>query len=91
VFQNRLLRIFGLKRDKVIGGTRTLNNEELHNLYSSLSAIRMIESKRMRQAEHVARMRAERIQDIGGKARRNDTPLGRPRHRWMDNIKMDRI
>jgi hypothetical protein len=49
VFENRVLRrIFGLKRDEVIGGWRKLHNEELHNLYSSLSIIRMIKSRRMR-------------------------------------------
>jgi hypothetical protein len=57
VFENRVLRrIFGPKRDEVIGGWRKLHNEELHNLYSSPSKIRMIESMRMRWAGHVARM-----------------------------------
>jgi hypothetical protein len=46
-----LRRIFGLKRDEVIGGWRKLHNEELHNLYSSPSKIRMVKSKR---ARHVA-------------------------------------
>jgi hypothetical protein len=49
VFENRTLRgIFGLKRDEVTGGWRKLHNEELHNLYSSASKIRMIKSRRMR-------------------------------------------
>jgi hypothetical protein len=48
--------IFGPKRDKVTGGWRKLHNEELQNLYSSLSMIRMIKSKRMRWAGHVTRM-----------------------------------
>jgi hypothetical protein len=53
-YENRALRrIFGPKRDEVIGGWRKLHNEELHNLYSSPSIIRMIESKRMRWAGHV--------------------------------------
>jgi hypothetical protein len=57
VFENRVLRrIFGPKRDKVTGDWRKLNNEELHNLYSSPNIIRMIKSKRMRWAGHVARM-----------------------------------
>jgi hypothetical protein len=57
VFENRVLRgIFGPKRDEVIGGWRKLHNEELHNLYSSPSIIRMIKSRRMRWARHVARM-----------------------------------
>jgi hypothetical protein len=57
---NRLLRrIFVTKRDEVTGGWRKLHNEELHNLYSSPSIIRKIKSRRMRWAEHVARMGAE--------------------------------
>jgi hypothetical protein len=66
VFENRVLRrICGLKRDEVTGGWRKLHNEELHNLYSSLSIIRMIKSRKMKWSRHVAR-----IKDIGGKARR---------------------
>jgi hypothetical protein len=57
VFENRLLRkIFGPKRDEVIGRLRKLHNEELHNLYSSPDIIRMIKSRRMRWAGHVVRM-----------------------------------
>jgi hypothetical protein len=57
VFENRVLRrIFGLKRDEVTGEWRKLHNEELLDLYSSLSIIRIIKSRRMRWAEHVARM-----------------------------------
>jgi hypothetical protein len=57
VFENRVLRrIFGPKRDRVTGGWRKLHNEELHNLYSSPSIIRIIKSKRMRWAGHMARM-----------------------------------
>jgi hypothetical protein len=48
VFENRVLRIFGPKRDEMTGGWRKLHNEELHNLYSSLSIIRIIKSRRMR-------------------------------------------
>jgi hypothetical protein len=55
VFENRVLRrIFGPKRDEVTGGWRKLHNEELHNLYSSPSIIRINKSRRMRCAEHVA-------------------------------------
>jgi hypothetical protein len=50
VFENRVLRIFGPKRDEETGGKRKLHNEELHNLYSSPSIIRMIKSRRMRWA-----------------------------------------
>jgi hypothetical protein len=57
MFENRVLRrIFGPKRDEVTGGWRKLHNEELHNLYSSPSMIRMIKSRRMRWAGHVAQM-----------------------------------
>jgi hypothetical protein len=74
VFENRVLRrIFGLKRDELMGGWRKLHNEELHNLYSSPSIIRMIKSRRMTWAGHVARMggsQKERdhweYQDVGG-------------------------
>jgi hypothetical protein len=55
VFENRMLRrIFGPKRDEVTGGWRKLHNEELHNMYSSPSIIRMIKSRRIRCAGHVA-------------------------------------
>jgi hypothetical protein len=61
VFENRTLRrIFGPKRDEVTGGWRKLHNEELHNLYSSPSIIRMLKSRRMRWAGHVARMGEKR-------------------------------
>jgi hypothetical protein len=57
VNENRVLkRLFGPKRDEMIGGWRKLHNEELHNLYSSSNIIRMIKSKRMKWAGHVARM-----------------------------------
>jgi hypothetical protein len=57
VFENRVLRgIFGPKRDEVIGGWRKLHNVELHNLYSSPSIIRIINSRSIRLAGHVAHM-----------------------------------
>jgi hypothetical protein len=56
VFENRVLRIFGPKRDEVTGEWRKLHNEELHNLYSSPDIIRQIKSRRLRWAGHVARM-----------------------------------
>jgi hypothetical protein len=74
----------------VIGGWRKLHNEELHNLYGSPSIIRMIRSKRMRWAGLVARTGEKRnaygilVGNPEGKR-----PLGRPRRRWEDNIKMD--
>jgi hypothetical protein len=57
VVENRALRrIFGPKRDEVTGGWRKLHNEKLHNLYPSQNIIRMIKSRRIRWAGHVARM-----------------------------------
>jgi hypothetical protein len=68
-------RIFGPKRDEVTLGWRELHNEERRNLYSSPNIIRVIKSRRMRWAGHVARMGAEEecIQNIGGKASRKET------------------
>jgi hypothetical protein len=58
VIQNRALRrTFGPKRGEIIGGSKNLYNEELHNLYFSLSVIRKLRSRRMMWAGHVARMR----------------------------------
>jgi hypothetical protein len=91
VFENRVLRkIFGPKRDEVTGDWRKLHNEELHNLYSSPSIIRMIKSMRIRWAGHVARMgeRRNAYRILVGKPE-GRRPLGRPRRRWVDNIKMD--
>jgi hypothetical protein len=91
VFENRVLRrIFGLKRDEITGGWRKLHNEELHRLYSTPSIIRMIKSRRMRWAGHVARMGAKRnaYRILVGKPE-GKRPLGRPRRRCVDNIKMD--
>jgi hypothetical protein len=72
------------------GGWRKLRNEELHNLYSSPSIIRVIKSRRMTWTGHVARMgerrNAYRILVGNPEGKR---PLGRPRRRWVDNIKMD--
>jgi hypothetical protein len=57
VLENSVFRrIFGTKRDEVMGGLRKLHNEELYNLYSSPSIIRLIKSRRIRWAGHVARM-----------------------------------
>jgi hypothetical protein len=60
VFENRVMRIFGPKRDGVTGGWIKLHNEELHNVYSSPSIIRIIKSTRMRWAGHMARMGEKR-------------------------------
>jgi hypothetical protein len=83
VFENWVLRrIFGPKRDEVTGGWRKLHNEELHNLYSSLSIIRMIKSRRMRWARHVACMgeKGNACRILVGKSE-GKRPPGRPRHR----------
>jgi hypothetical protein len=91
VLETRALRrIFGPKWDGVTGGWRELHNEELHNLYSSPSIIKIIKSRGMRWAGHVARMGEKRnvYKLLVGKPE-GKRPLGRPRRRWMDNIKMD--
>jgi hypothetical protein len=91
VFENKVLRmICGTKRDKVIGGWRKLHNEELRDLCSSPSIIRIMKSRRMRWAGHVARMRENRNAYwlLVGKPE-GKIPLGRPRRRWVDNIKMN--
>jgi hypothetical protein len=81
-----LRRIFGPKRDEVTGGWRKLHNEELHNLYSSPSIIRMIKSRRMRLAGNGNNRNARRI--LVGKPE-GKRPLGRPRRRWMNNTQID--
>jgi hypothetical protein len=91
VFENRVLRrIFGPTRDEVTVDWTKLHNEELHNLYTWPSIIRMTESRRMRWAEHVARMGEKRsaCKLLVGKPEGNSS-LGRPRCRWVDNFKMD--
>jgi len=91
VFENMVLRrIFGPRRDVVTGEWRRLHNDELNDLHSSPNIVRVIKSRRMRWAGHVARMGEERwvYRILVGKpdGRR---PLGRPRRRWVDNIRMD--
>jgi len=91
VFENRVLRkVFGPKRDKVTGEWRKLHNEALNNLYSSPNIVRVIKSRRMRWAGHVARMGEGRgvYRILVGKPE-GRRPLGRPRRRWEDNIRMD--
>jgi hypothetical protein len=85
-----LRRIFGLKRDEVMGGWRKLHNKELHNLYCSPSIIRMIKSRRMRWVEHVTQMGRKRnaYRLLMGKSE-GKRPLGSPRHSSVDNIRMD--
>jgi hypothetical protein len=84
-----LRRIFGPRRDEVTEDWRKLH-EVLHNLYSSTNLIRMIKPRRMRWAGHVARMGETRnaYRMLVGKPKRK-RPLGRPRCRWVNNIKMN--
>jgi hypothetical protein len=86
VFENRVLRrIFGSKWDGVTGGWR-----KLHNLYSSPSIIRIIKSMRMRWARHVARMGEKKnVYRLLVRKAEGKRPLGRPRRRCIDNIKMN--
>jgi hypothetical protein len=90
VFENRVLRkIFGPKREKD-GSWRKLHNDELHSLYSPPNIVRVIKSRRIRWAEHVARMGEGRgVYRILVRGPESKRPLGRPRRRWEDNIKMD--
>jgi hypothetical protein len=90
VLENRVLRkIFRPKREED-GSWRKLHNDELHDLYSSLNIIRVIKSRRLRWAGHVARMGEGRgaYRVLVGRPE-GKRPLGRPRRRWDDNIKMD--
>jgi hypothetical protein len=91
VFDNRVLRrIFGPRRDEVTGEWRKLHKEELNDLYCSPNITRVIKSRRMRWAGHVVRMVERRgvCEVLVGKPERK-RPLGRPRRRWEDSIKMD--
>jgi hypothetical protein len=91
VFENKMLRrIFGPKRDRVTGGWRKLHDEELHNLCSSPSIIRIIKSRRMRWAGHMARMGEKRnVYRLLVRKSEGKRPLGRSRRRWIVNIKVD--
>jgi hypothetical protein len=90
VFENRVLRrIFGPEREED-GSRRKLHNDEIHSLYSSPNIVRVIKTRRMRWAGHLARMGVGRgvYRVLVGRPK-SKRPLGRPRHRWEDNIKMD--
>jgi hypothetical protein len=82
-------RIFGPKREEDVSW-RKLHNDELHSLYSSLNIVRVIKPGRMRWVGHVACMWEERgvYRVLVGRPKCK-RPLGRPRHRWEDNIKLD--
>jgi len=85
----KLRRIFGPKRDEITREWRKLHNEELNNLYCSTNIVRVIKSRRMRWAGHVARMGERRgvYRVFVGKPE-GKSPLGRPRRRREDNIKI---
>jgi len=91
VFENRVLRrIFGPKRDEVTGEWRKLHNDELNDLYCSPSIVWVIKSRGMRWAGRVARMGERRVlYRVLVEKPEGKRPLGRPRRRWEDNIKMD--
>jgi hypothetical protein len=91
VFENRVLRrVFGPKRDEVTGEWRKLHNAELNDLYFLPNIVRVVKSRRMRWVGHVVHMGEERgvHRVLVGKPE-GKMLLGRPRHRWEDNIKMD--
>jgi hypothetical protein len=91
VFENRVLRkVFGPKRNEMTGEWRKLHSEELNDLYSLPNSVRVVKSRRMRWAGHVARMGEDRgvHRVLVGKPE-GKRPLGRPKHEWEDNIKMD--
>jgi hypothetical protein len=80
VFENRVLRrIFGPKRDELTGEWKKLHNEELHDLYSSPSIIKIIKSRRMSGS----------CRTTGEKRNAYRLLVGKPRRRWADNIRMD--
>ena len=90
LFENRVLRkIFGPKRGE-IGELRKLRNEELHDMYSSPNIIRVIKSRIMRRMGHAALVGERRGTYVDFMVKSEGMrPLGRPRHRWENNIKMD--
>jgi len=91
MYENMVFRrIFGPRREEVTGERRRLHNKELNNLYSSPNILRVIKERRMRWVGHVARM-GEDMRCIGSwfGNRKKIEPLGRTRHRWVDNIRMD--
>ena len=85
-----LRKIFGPRRDEVTGEWRGLHNEELNDLYSSPSIVRVIKTRRIGWAGHVAQMGEEWwVYSIFVGKPEGRRPLGRPRRRWVDNIRMD--
>jgi hypothetical protein len=91
MFENRVRRrIFGPKRAEVTGELRKLHNEGSNDLYSAPNVIRVIKSRRMRWARHVSRANERRgVYSVWVEKSVGRKPLGRLRHSWEDNIKMD--
>jgi hypothetical protein len=90
VFEIRVLRrIFEPKRDEGTRGWRKMRNEELHNLYPSPSIIRMIKSRRVRRTGYVAQIEKRNAYRISVGKPEKKRPLGRPRRRWVDKIKIN--
>ena len=88
--ENRVLRVFGPKRDEVTGEWRKLHNEELRDLYYLPNIVRVVKSRRMRWEGYVARMGEGRgVHRVLVGKHEGKRSLGRPRRRWEDNIKMD--
>jgi hypothetical protein len=90
MLENRVLRrIFESNRDEMTADWSKLHNEELHNLYSSSNLIKVVKSRRMRWARYVKRMgKTKNAYRIFGKSE-GKRPLGKPRRRWVDDIKVD--
>ena len=90
MFESRVPRRFGPKREGVTGYSRKLHNEELNDLYSSPHIVQVIKSRRMRWTGHVActEERKDAYRDLVKKPE-GKRPLGNPSHRWEENIQMD--
>jgi hypothetical protein len=83
-------RIFGPKRDEVTGEWRKLHNEELNDLYCSATILWVIKSRRIKWVGHVARMgEGIGVYKVLVRKPEGKRPLGKPRRRWVDKIKMD--
>ena len=90
MFENMVLgRIFGPRRDEVTGEWRRLHNEELNDLYCSPNIVWVIKWRKMRWAGHVACMSEEGLYRVLVGKLEGRRPLGRPRRRCADNIRMD--